>query len=270
MLIKLNDRGFMVSWLQTQLGINSDGVYGPLTGAAVRTYQTAKGLTPDGLVGPSTLSQLGYTPLVVTQYKLTTQDFIRAGEELACHPAMVQAIALKETRGEAFLDDGRPKILFERHQFYRRLPIVRKPGQTLAGLIAQRDQLVKTQPNICNPAMGGYQGGAMEYKRLAAARSYSDTAALESASWGQFQVMGFNAVEIGYDSVQEFVRLMNQGVDQHLEALTRFIKANRQALAAIRARDYRSLALAYNGPRAPQSYNADLAKYFEQSKNQYA
>lgn len=270
MLIKPNDRGYVVAWLQTKLGINSDGHYGPLTGAAVRTYQTTKGLTPDGLVGPSTLAQLGYTPEVVTGHKLTTQDFIRTGQELACHPAMVQAIALKETRGEAFLSDGRPKILFERHQFYKRLPVVRKPGQTVAELLVQRDQLVKNQPNICNPQAGGYQGGAVEYKRLAAARIYSDTAALESTSWGQFQVMGFNAVGIGYDSVQEFVRLMNQGVDQHLEALSRFIKANRQALEAIRARDYRSLALAYNGPRAPQSYNADLAKYFEQSKNQYA
>jgi len=36
-----------------------DGVYGPQTAAAVRSFQDGAGLTPDGEVGPDTMAALG-------------------------------------------------------------------------------------------------------------------------------------------------------------------------------------------------------------------
>jgi len=45
--------------VQQALGVGVDGVYGPVTRAAVRAYQSAHGLTVDGIVGPQTLSALG-------------------------------------------------------------------------------------------------------------------------------------------------------------------------------------------------------------------
>ena len=215
MLLRLNDRGDAVKDLQTKLGLKADGHFGPLTQAAVIAFQKKVGLSADGIVGPATFAKLGVKEeIVVSAGVLTKEDFINAGKLLGCHPGMVEALALKETHGKAFLPDGRPTILFERHQFYKRIPIVRKAGQTQASLIAVRDQAAKVDGDICSSVRGGYKGGAAEYDRLARAQKYSDTAALESASWGQFQVMGFNAVAIGYPSVQEFVRLMYQGIDQ--------------------------------------------------------
>jgi len=38
---------------------NIDGIYGPLTAAAVHAFQLAKGLLPDGEVGPVTAAELG-------------------------------------------------------------------------------------------------------------------------------------------------------------------------------------------------------------------
>ena len=62
--IRQGDRGDHVRALQqilTNLGISTgpiDGIFGPMTASAVRSFQTANGLTADALVGPLTWTQL--------------------------------------------------------------------------------------------------------------------------------------------------------------------------------------------------------------------
>jgi peptidoglycan hydrolase-like protein with peptidoglycan-binding domain len=51
--------GASVASVQSALGINADGIWGPQTESAVRNYQAAHGLTVDGIVGPQTLGSLG-------------------------------------------------------------------------------------------------------------------------------------------------------------------------------------------------------------------
>ena len=51
--------GSTVSALQSALGIAPDGVYGPNTRRAVRSYQRNQGLAVDGIAGPVTLAHLG-------------------------------------------------------------------------------------------------------------------------------------------------------------------------------------------------------------------
>ena len=51
--------GSTVAKLQSALGITPDGVYGPNTRRAVRTYQRNQGLAVDGIAGPVTLAHLG-------------------------------------------------------------------------------------------------------------------------------------------------------------------------------------------------------------------
>lgn len=50
--------GRQVEMLQEALGIGVDGVYGPETEEAVRSFQSSKGLTVDGIVGPATIAAL--------------------------------------------------------------------------------------------------------------------------------------------------------------------------------------------------------------------
>ena len=50
--------GTTVKYLQYRVGVDTDGVYGPATEAAVERFQKQNGLVADGLVGPQTWTKL--------------------------------------------------------------------------------------------------------------------------------------------------------------------------------------------------------------------
>ena len=63
--VRLNSRGDDVKYLQGRLntlqtvGLVADGIFGPKTDAAVRTFQRSKGLVVDGIAGPKTWAAIG-------------------------------------------------------------------------------------------------------------------------------------------------------------------------------------------------------------------
>jgi hypothetical protein len=57
--IKRGSTGPFVRYLQRKLRITADGIFGPATDQAVRTFQSEKGLTVDGVVGKRTWGALG-------------------------------------------------------------------------------------------------------------------------------------------------------------------------------------------------------------------
>lgn len=162
--------------------------------------------------------------------RLADADYARAAISLGCSVAAVRAVALVESKG-GFLPDKRPKILFERHIFHR---------QTGGRFSTAR-------PMISNPSPGGYRGGAAEYERLAEAIACDRTAALKSASWGAFQIMGFNHQLAGFPDVAAFVRAMVSGEAAHLSAFVSFVKKSSLADELVR-RDWAAFARGYNGP----------------------
>lgn len=152
-----------------------------------------------------------------------------------------------ETKGFGFLPDGRPKMLFERHVFHRLTN-----GRYDAGY-----------PGISNSKPGGYQGGAGEYDRLAQASQLDPGAALDSASWGLGQIMGFNAKGLGYASAADMVAQFADGEDRQLDAVRRFIVGNHKLNNAFLGRDWQKVALYYNGADyAKNEYDAKLDHYF--------
>jgi len=56
--LKRGSTGSNVRYLQTVLGIKSDGQFGPITDKTVRAFQAAQGIKVDGIVGPITWSRL--------------------------------------------------------------------------------------------------------------------------------------------------------------------------------------------------------------------
>jgi putative chitinase len=66
MLLKVGSQGETIVKLQTKLGINNDGVFGPGTEKAVKSWQQANGLIADGIVGNVTWAKLfGEAPAFV-------------------------------------------------------------------------------------------------------------------------------------------------------------------------------------------------------------
>ena len=168
--------------------IEIDHDFGRDTDKAVRDFQRSRGLLVDGKVGEATWAAL-YNEASVGKF-LTEQDFQTAAELLGVEVPAIKAVAEVESYGSGFLPDGRTKILFERHKFYKDLAAAL--GKTAA------NRLMQVNPNICNTKAGGYKGNAAEYPRQKAAASYDETSALLSASYGRFQIMGFNFRACGF------------------------------------------------------------------------
>lgn len=186
--------------------------------------------------------------------KLLTDDNLRAAATaLAVSLAAVRAVVEVESNGRGFLADGRPKILFERHVMYRRLRD--KHGLSLAVQMSQRS------PGVVNRSMGGYVGGAGEHERLDLAAQIDRECALESASWGLFQIMGYHWQALGYPSLQAFINAMYRNEGAHLDAFVRFVRLDPTLLQALRRHDWETVARLYNGPAyARNAYDTRLAE----------
>jgi peptidoglycan hydrolase-like protein with peptidoglycan-binding domain len=57
-LLRMGSRGPAVAALQRRLGVEADGIFGPVTRGAVRAFQRRHGLLVDGIVGPQTRAAL--------------------------------------------------------------------------------------------------------------------------------------------------------------------------------------------------------------------
>lgn len=187
---------------------------------------------------------------------LILADFELAAATLRVPVAAIRAFAEVESRGAGFLMDDRPVILFERHVFRRQLIA---HGASLATVT----DLDKARPDICNKDPGGYGSKTAEWDRLAEAIKINRPAALESASFGMFQVMGFNWKRCGYASVQAFVNAMFASSAAHLDSFVRYIQSDAKLLKALRAQDWPTCARLYNGANyAINHYDTKLAEAF--------
>lgn len=175
--------------------------------------------------------------------KLRHEDFERAAAAIGCEVATVKAVCIVEAPNGGFLPDGRPTILFERHIFSRRTMGVYDSGNS----------------DISNRSPGGYKGGAAEHDRLARAAILERDAALESASWGKFQIMGFNHAAAGHPTLQGFVNAMYHSEGRQMDAFVAFIL--HEGLAdEMREHRWTAFARRFNGPGyAANRYDIRLA-----------
>lgn len=167
----------------------------------------------------------------MTKPVLTDKDYKDAARALDAEVAAVEAVAEVESAGSGFLQSGEPKILFERHVFSKR-----------TGRLFD-----ESHPNVSNPTPGGYGTVASQHKRLQEAVTLNREAALMSASWGKFQIMGFNYALAGFNTLQEFVNAMYRSEREHLMAFVNYIR-NVSLDDELREHRWADFARKYNGP----------------------
>ncbi|WP_370895786.1 N-acetylmuramidase domain-containing protein [Chryseobacterium gossypii] len=237
--------------------------------AAVKDFQKKNALVVDGIVGMKTWAVLlekntASTPS--TDKFLKESDLVGFASRYGLELAAVKAVNEVESSGKGFLINNKPKILFEGHIFWRELK-KREIDPNQYYNASSKDILYPKWTKIY------YQGGVKEYDRLNEAISLgSDTrfkdAALSSASWGCFQIMGFNARDLGYSDVNDFVSKMEINEGEHLKAFGKFLDRN-GLLIHLRNKNWAAFAKGYNGEGYRQNkYDEKLAKaYAKYSKN---
>ena len=178
------------------------GVLDPATEAAILAFQSkiVKLSKPDGVISPgrNTIKKLvsearivppapaptPATPAPSPAEDAATNDaqIAAAAKLIGCEVVAVRAVTITEVgiRG-AFDALGRPMILYERHYFSR-----------LTG-----HRFDHAHPDISNQKSGGYGKFSAQYGKLDRAIALDRKAALQSASWGAFQIMGANYAAAG-------------------------------------------------------------------------
>jgi hypothetical protein len=181
---------------------------------------------------------------------------------LGLEPALLKAVQVVEAAGrDGFLADGRPQILFEGHIMYKEFH-KKFPDRDLG-------YLCKKYPTVFFPKWdkSKYLGGVHEYKRLELAKEIDEECALKSASWGMFQIMGFNHNLCSCKDVYEFVHKMSESHEKQLELMYYFMNTS-GCLKNLKEKDWAGFARKYNGPGyAQNAYDQKLRNSYENFKD---
>lgn len=190
-----------------------------------------------------------------TSRRLSFQDIAETAGQLGLEPALLQALVTVETGSMGgYLPDGRLTLLFEAHHFGR----------------LTKHRWSDTHPQLSTRTWRRLYASTRngEWQRFLAAAALDAAAAIQSCSWGLFQILGSNYSLCGSPSPAAFVLDLHKGGEPaHLQAVAAFLKA-RDLIEPLRHRDWHSFARAYNGPgyRA-NAYDRKLAAAYYDARD---
>jgi hypothetical protein len=189
---------------------------------------------------------------------ITEAAYQNASALLNIEPAIIKTVAEVESHGSGFLTNGKCKILFEPHIFWKRLQ-----ARNINPTVIQKDN-----EDILYPTWGErpYGKNLAQWDRLARARKINVDAANESASWGKFQILGENYKAAGFNLIQNFVDAMCATEDAHLLAFINFVKS-KGLVTALQNKDWAAFAKGYNGNGYKKNeYDVKLKEAYERFK----
>lgn len=181
---------------------------------------------------------------------LTEADFRRAADELGCQVAAIKAVREVEAGGAGFNADESIKLLFEGHHFHR-----------LTG-----GKYAAKYPHLSYPKWTRVFYGTSqveEHKRFNAAVAIDPVAALQSTSFGLFQIMGFNHARCGFADAADMLKAFCTGEPAQLDGFVEYVRFSGLA-DELRDRRWADFARLYNGPSyAENKYDTKMAAAFK-------
>jgi hypothetical protein len=210
-----------IKQMQTRLGVKADGLYGPMTQAAVLA----------ALTDP-------------VDRKIAASDVTALAQRWGVDPATIWAVRDVEASGNAFTE-GRPTILFEPHRFSR----------------ATGGRYDAIAPAVSYPSWGDkpYPRAQMaRYLQLLTAVGLNVDAGFASASYGAFQILGENYAACGEADSMAFALREAQGEDVQLRHFGLFCES-KGLEKHLRRRDWAAFTRGYNGSGQVALYSGKLA-----------
>lgn len=191
---------------------------------------------------------------------VTEQQYKDAAKILGIETAAIKAVAEIEAPRGGFDAQGRLTILFEPHIFWKEL---RKRN-------IDPSKLQKKNPDLLSPVWNPKLYGKfnIQWDKMNRARLINEDAALSSASYGAFQIMGFNYKSCGFSTVKAFVTDLEKGEANQLNAFCNYIKSV-MLDDELRNKDWKGFARGYNGPSYWKNlYDSKLNKAYLKYKAQ--
>lgn len=181
--------------------------------------------------------------------------FGRLGKQYNLDPALVGAVIMTESSGQALVDVGGqmvPIIRWEGHYFDKYVPThLREEARKL---------------KLASPKAGGIKNPedqAARYSLLHRAMKLDAAAALMSISIGIGQVMGAHYKALGFATPQEMFEYNCQGYDAQADVMMRYNVAF-DLVDELERHDFTGFARGYNGKNfAKGGYHLTLKRWFE-------
>jgi len=202
------------------------------------------------VVKPSKVAYSIPQPKSASPPLISDSDIEKAATLLGVEPAAIYAVSKVESGGKTGFDDkGRPKILFEARWFHK----------------FTSGKYDKSDPRLSQATWAGAKKyyGEDQWTRLAEAFALDAEAALKSASWGKFQIMGFN--HNGFADVFEFCDAMFVSEREHLQSFLAYCNDN-DLVQFLKSKNWAKFAQGYNGTGYKDNKYDDL---LEQAYNEY-
>jgi peptidoglycan hydrolase-like protein with peptidoglycan-binding domain len=267
--LKKGSKGQFVLLMQEMLAklgytVGTDGSFGPGTEKAVIQFQKDNNLKQDGMVGSK--SWIILTELFnkkksnVTEIKSTflgETDFIEFSKKYDLEPAAVKSVHEVEASGRGF-KDGKIKILFEGHVFWRQLV---KNGIDPKKIMTGNENIL--YPKYFSPNKYYKEE---QHARLDKAIAIHEESAYCAASYGLFQIMGEHYNSLGFKSAKAFVDYLSASEANQLDAFGIFLVKN-NLLHLLRGKKWAQFARGYNGKSyATNKYDIKLEAAYNRYK----
>ncbi|HAH11220.1 MAG TPA: hypothetical protein DCL54_03865 [Alphaproteobacteria bacterium] len=188
----------------------------------------------------------------------------KAAEESGVPLAHIVAVYMVESAGSGFNEDGRLTVLYEPHVAYK---FAKRPKEAQA----QAPHLF--YPKWIDPSRipkreaHPYRTSQEErWDMILEAAGIDFDAAVRAVSWGRFQIMGYWAEKLDYDSPMHFIERLYDGEAAHLDAFLRYCRMA-GLMTALQRGDWFGFSK-YNSNiiRVRKEYSAKLAAAADKSR----